>query len=117
MDLFEDLKVLGVNIDDGLRRLNGNATLYKRLLNAFVGTLEKYYIDLDFDENNCTEITEKAHAIKGIAGNLSITPLYKSYTQIVDLLRANKSEDARKILEISLPVQEEIVNCIKKHIQ
>ena len=28
MDLFEDLKVLGVNIDDGLRRLNGNATLY-----------------------------------------------------------------------------------------
>ncbi len=117
MDLFEDLKVLGVNVDEGVRRLNGNAALYKRLLDSFVDTLEKYYIAPDFDGNNYTEITEKAHAVKGMAGNLSVDPLYKSYTQIVELLRADRPEDARKVLEETLPVQNEIVSCIKKHKQ
>ena len=32
MSLFEELKAMGVNIDEGLKRLNGNETLYKRLL-------------------------------------------------------------------------------------
>ena len=49
-------------------------------------------------------------------GNLSITPLYKSYTQIVNLLRENNPEEAKKILLETIPVQDEIIACIEKNV-
>ena len=32
MGLLEELKELGVNVDEGLKRINGNEKLYTRLL-------------------------------------------------------------------------------------
>ena len=115
MSLFEELKALGVNIDEGLKRINGNERLYTKLLGSFTKTIENQSVSPDFDGNDCTETIEKAHAIKGTSGNLSITPVYEAYTEIVNLLRTGKPEQARPILEKILPVQEEIVQCIKKY--
>ena len=107
MDLLEELKELGVNVEEGLARLNKNKALYEKLLGTFTGLM-------DFDEQNYEEITERAHAIKGAAGNLSITPVYDAYTEIVNLLRAGKPREAKKVLEKILPLQQGIIRCIKK---
>lgn len=115
MSLFEELKSYGVNIDEGINRLGGNEGLYKRLLGTFTSTIVNYYITPDFEAENCEEIINKAHTIKGIAGNLSITPVYDAYTQIVALLRSNQTEEAKKVIRNILPVQEEIISCIKKY--
>ena len=117
MRLFDDLRELGVDIDEGLKRLNGNEALYTRLLGTFVKTIEKYYVPVDFDGNDYGETTEKAHAIKGASGNLSITPLYEAYTKIVELLRAGDPDQARMILTQIQPVQNSIMQCIEKHMQ
>lgn len=116
MELFDELRTLGVDIEDGLKRLNNNEALYKRLMGTFVKTLKEHYVPVDFDASNCADAIEHTHAIKGTSGNLSITPLYKAYTDIVDLLRAGKPEEARALLEKVMPVQEEIVKCIEKYI-
>lgn len=115
MSLFEELKSLGVNIDEGLGRINGNEKLYTRLLGSFVKSINANYITPDFDESDCTSAIEKTHAIKGTSGNLSITPVYEAYSQIVDLLRKGETGQAKAILEKVLPVQDQIVECIKKH--
>lgn len=115
MDLFEELKALGVNIDEGLKRLNGNEKLYTRLLGSFIKSVRENAVAVDFDDNDLTVIIDKTHAIKGTSGNMSITPVYKAYTEIVDLLRAGDPEEARKILKGVLPIQEEIIACIEKH--
>ena len=115
MDLLEELKELGVNVEEGLTRLNRNEALYKKLLGTFTGLMENYYVGVDFDDQDCKEVTEKAHAIKGAAGNLSITPIYDAYTEIVNLLRAGKPQEAKKALKKILPLQEGIVRCIEKH--
>lgn len=115
MSLFEELKDLGVDVDGGLRRINKNEKLYKRLLGSFVRTIKSYYVDLNFDDSNCNDIIEKTHAIKGAAGNLSITPVYDSYNEIVNLLRSGQTEQAKLILEKILPVQKEIIECIEKY--
>lgn len=117
MDLFEELKLLGVDVEEALNRLNGNEALFKKLLGTFVKTIKSYYVQPDFDCDDYIEITEKAHAIKGAAGNLSITPVYKAYTQIVDLLRAGQPEQAKKVLNQMLPVQNDIIQCIEKYMQ
>lgn len=117
MDLFEELKVLGVDIDEGLKRLNGNESLYRRLLGSFVKTIDDYYVSPDFDGSDYREATEKAHAIKGASGNLSITPVYEAYTQIVDLLRKGEPDAARVLVVKIIPVQNKIVSCINRHQQ
>lgn len=117
MSLFEELKALGVDIDGGLKRLGGNEKLYTRLLGSFLKAIKTYYVQPDFDCNNYTDIIEKTHALKGTAGNLSITPVYEAYTEIVDLLRSGHPEEAKIILEKVLPVQDEIVRCIESHME
>lgn len=115
MGLLEDLKELGANIEEGLNRLGGNQALYERLLGSFMKTMETHYVEPDFDSNDYAEIIEKAHAIKGTSGNLSLTPVYEAYTEIVDLLRGGKPEEAKEVLAKILPVQEEIMQCIAKY--
>lgn len=116
MELFDELKNMGVNVNDGVNRLGGNETLYKRLLGSFVKSINEYDIQIDFDEEDYDDITKKAHAIKGIAGNLSITPLYEGYTQIVNNLRGNEPKKAKDILKEILPVQNKITECIVKYL-
>ena len=115
MELFDELRALGVDIDDGLKRLMGKEDLYKRMLGLFVKTLRNQYVPVDFDTEDCQEMIEKAHAIKGTAGNLSITPLYEAYNEILTLMRTGRAEEARPILERIIPVQNEIIACIEKH--
>ena len=115
MDLFEELKALGVDVDGGLKRINNNEKLYTRLLGSFVKSIESQYVQPDFDAAECEGAIEKAHAIKGTAGNLSITPVYEAYTEVVNLLRKGQIEEARPILTRILPIQNEIAACIKSH--
>ncbi|MCM1038042.1 MAG: hypothetical protein NC314_04015 [Roseburia sp.] len=117
MSLFEELKELGVDVDGGVKRINGNEKLYTKLLGSFVKSVNTYRVDADYDGNEYNDVIEKTHALKGVSGNLSITPLFESYTKIVDLLRAGKPEEARPILKEILPLQEQIVECIEKNME
>ncbi len=117
MSLFDELKALNVDVDGGLKRISGNEKLYTRLLGSFTKSIKTYHVDTGFDGNDYNDIIEKTHAIKGVSGNLSITPVYEAYTKIVDLLRAGKPEEARAELGSILPVQDEIVACIEKYME
>lgn len=116
MNLIQELKALGVNTDEGIERMNGNASLYERMLVKFMDMMKNSSIQPDFDCNNYAEITEVAHAIKGASGNLSVTPVYEAYSEIVRLLRANQPEQAKEVLKNVMPIQRDIVNCIEKHV-
>lgn len=115
MGLLEELRVLGVNVEDALERLGGDEEFYKKMLAIFVDTIEMYYVDTKFNENDYEKIIEKAHAIKGASGNLSITPLYEAYTKIVDELRKKNLQSAREEIERILPMQKKIISCIQKY--
>lgn len=115
MGLLEELKTKGVNIDEGLDRLAGNVSLYEKMLFKLLDLLKKTSPDPEFDCNDYEDVIEKAHAIKGVTGNLSIMPLYEAYTEIVILLRKNQPEQAKLLIEKILPVQEDIMDCIEKY--
>lgn len=115
MEYFDELRTLGVDIDDGLKRLMGNEGLYKRMLGLFVKTLKSQYLPSDFDAADSEAAIEKAHSIKGTAGNLSVTPLYEGYNEVLTLLRTGRAEEARPVLERLIPIQNDIITCIEKH--
>lgn len=116
MGLLEELKTLGVDVEEGLERMMGKTSLYERMLGSFVKMMSESFVEPDFDFGNYGEIIEKAHVLKGATGNLSITPLYEAYSEIVRLLREEQPEQANEILKNVLPVQEEILSCIKRYI-
>lgn len=115
MGLFDELKELGVDVEQALKLLNDNDSLYEGLLGTFVNLVREVDIRPDFDNSDYSEVLEKAHKLKGVAGNLALTPLYEAYSKIVSLLREDKPEQAKKILTDILPFQEQIIHCIESH--
>jgi len=115
MNLLEELNALGINTEEALARMNGNVSLYERMLVKFVDMMKNSIIQPDFDCNHYADITEAAHTVKGVSGNLSLTPIYEAYTEIVRLLRAGQPEQAKAVLKGIIPTQTKIINCIEKY--
>ncbi|MCD7837029.1 MAG: Hpt domain-containing protein [Lachnospiraceae bacterium] len=115
MELLDELRNIGVDVDEGIERLMGNTSLYERMLFKFADMMKNISVSPDFDDSNYSEITEAAHAVKGSAGNLSITPIYEAYTEIVSLLRAGRTEQAKEIIKGIQPVQADIIACIERY--
>lgn len=115
MGLLEEIKTLGVDVEEGTDRLMGNTALYERMLVKFADMLKETPVSPDFSEEECAEALQNIHALKGAAGNLSIRPLYEAYTEIVNLLRAGEIPRAKDEIRGILPVQEEIAACIRKY--
>lgn len=115
MDLIAELNELNVNTDEALARFMNNKELYKRMLLKLPPNIEKLDVLPFVDAGDYETALANAHTIKGVTGNLSITPLYTEYTEIVNLFRAGNPEEARKRLVDVLPIQEKIVSCIKKY--
>ncbi len=113
--MLDELNRLGVDTGDGLFRFMNNETLYKRMLTAFAEMVRETKITTAFDDDACEKEIATFHALKGAAGNLSITPLYQAYTEIVRLLRAGNAEEAKAVITKTLPVQEKIIECIETH--
>ncbi len=115
MSMLDELKDLGVNIEDALQRFMNNSALYEKMLGKLVSNVKDIEVLPSLEAGDYSAACDAAHTLKGVMGNLSIAPLYKNYTQIVNLLRDNDPDEAKKLLLETLPVQEEIIACIEKN--
>lgn len=91
MYTIEGLREYGANVDEGLSRCFNNEAFYLKL----VGMLnqEKGFDRLEeaLGAGDLDAAFEAAHALKGVLGNLSLTPAYEKASEITELLR-NKTE-------------------------
>ena len=88
---IENLRKYGANVDEGLKRCVNNEQLYLTLVNRFLD--QNTFSDLkaailDHDLEKAFHI---AHSLKGVVGNLSLSPLYDVIYQMTELLR-NRTE-------------------------
>lgn len=84
----------GVDVNEGLKRLDNDKDFYEELLEKFCN--DSHYAELKKAmERKDTELAFKeAHALKGMAGNLSCTRLYSAMVPFVDQLRNHELEGA-----------------------
>ena len=116
MSLLEELKGLGVNVDEGLERVMGDDSLYVMMLGMFVDAVETTPIlSEEFSGSDLNELIRKVHTLKGTTGNLSLTPLFDGYMETLGLLRSGQPAQAKAEFERMLPIQEKIVDCIKRN--
>lgn len=106
---LDDLRAYGANVDEGLGRCMGMEAIYLKL----VGTMQT---EASFDrlenalaENNLDGAFEAAHALKGVLGNLSLTPLYDPVYEITELLRARTQMDYTPLLNTIKERREQLI--------
>ena len=116
MGFTEELEALGVNVKEGTERVMGDQSLYEMMLGMFLDTLESSPVSLeDFDAPDQEELIRRIHVLKGTTGNLSLTPLFEGYMETLALLREGQAGRAKAVMKNLLPVQEKVVDCIRRN--
>lgn len=90
---LEQLKSFGCNVDEGLQRCMNNEAFYLMLINKFLGSTDLSKLEVALKENDLETAFREGHSLKGVCGNLSLTPLYNVLVEMVEPLRAKKEMD------------------------
>ena len=90
---IETLNEFGVNTKEGLTRCMNNEKFYFKMLKMGLASDQFEKLGAALEGNNLDEAFEAAHALKGVLGNLALTPIYNPLAEMTELLRAGKSED------------------------
>ena len=83
----------GINVEEGLGRLNGNKKLYFMLLQRFNGEELLQELEAAVKENDFEKAVFKAHTLKGLAANLSMPQLQEISLKIETAAKANINPD------------------------
>ena len=90
---IETLNEFGVNTKEGLTRCMNNEKFYFRMIKMGLASDQFDKLGAALESNSLDEAFEAAHALKGVLGNLALTPIYTPLAEMTELLRAGKSED------------------------
>lgn len=95
------LEESGADVDITLKRFMGNEAIYMKFILKFLED-KNYNIIMDsLEKKDYAGAFSGAHSLKGVSGNLGLTPVYELSSQITELLR-DKSEqevDTEKLEE------------------
>ncbi len=116
MGLIEELKSLGADVNEALDRVMGDEDLYVMMLGMFLSSVAENPISPeDFDAGDLDSLIKRVHTLKGVTGNLGLTPLFNGYTESLGLLRAGDGKAAKEVYNKALPVQTAVIDCIRRH--
>ena len=95
MITLEKLQDFGADVKTGLARCMGKEDFYLRMVSKALedeAGIEK--LKLAMGAEDIRGGFEAAHALKGVYGNLSLTPLYDPMSELTEILRAGGFEGA-----------------------
>lgn len=88
----EELIAAGADYDGGLTLCMDNEEFYFKMIRKGLANERFDSLKKNLDDKNLDAAFEDAHALKGVAGNLHLTPLFKAVEAIVEPLRRRDSE-------------------------
>jgi len=109
----------GLDIESGLKRINGNKRLYRQLLINFV----KSYVSItkeikDLIEKDDLQAAERAaHTIKGIAGNISAYEIQLAAQEIETAISKKDSQVYNELLIVLGQALGKVMEAIKNSVQ
>ena len=89
---LDQLKEFGADTEEGLARCMNNEAFYLKMVN--MGLSDERFDSLGdmLTQKDYDAAFEMAHALKGVLGNLALSPIYKPMSEMTEYLRA-KVED------------------------
>lgn len=95
---IDALRVFGADTEDGLRRCMGNEGFYLKLVGKVLEDKSFEALADAIARKDLKSAFEAAHSLKGVLGNLSITPIYKPVNDLTELLRSGADIDYTPLL-------------------
>ena len=93
---FDDLSVWGVDIEETLSRFVDDKDFYISCLHTFTKEDGFDFLDEAIKSENYSKAFEQAHSLKGLTGNLGLTPLYEAICILVESLRHQDHSQVRE---------------------
>ncbi len=107
---LDSLKAYGANVDEGLERCMGMEDFYIEMIE--LGINDKLFDDLGplLKDDRLDDAFETVHALKGVIGNLALTPLYETINDLTEHLRARERMDYKPLYDKLISQRDEIKN-------
>lgn len=96
---IETLKNIGANTDEGLERCMNNEAFYLRLVKMAAQDQSFEQLRDAIEKDDLDEAFEKAHALKGVLGNVSLTNVLEPIKEITEDLRSRTEKDYTEVLD------------------
>lgn len=93
------LKEFGCNVNDGLDRCLNDESFYLDLVKSLIKDTQMEKLKEELMQNNLEEAFKISHSLKGVYGNLAITPIYEKLKELTDYLRFKKEIDYNLLID------------------
>lgn len=93
MEFLEEMREYGADVDGTMERLIGDEELYKEFLKMFIADDSFDNLEKNLKTEDYEQIFEAAHTLKGLSGNLGLTPMFDAICVIVEAVRNKKYEN------------------------
>ena len=97
---LDDLRAFGANVDEGLARCMNMEAFYLRLVNSVKQEANFAALFAAMEAHDLEAGFKAAHALKGVLGNLSLTPLYEPMIELTELLRVRADVDYTNLVAL-----------------
>lgn len=98
MITLEQLRAWGADTDEALPRCLNNEAFYLRLVGKAVAEPSFDRLREAVEAGDLDKAFEQAHALKGVTGNLALTPIDRPVREMTELLRSRTDMDYRPLL-------------------
>ena len=106
---IDTLKRFGADTDDGLSRCLGNEDFYFKLIGKVVEDKNFACLEESIAAGDLDKAFDAAHSLKGVLGNLALTPIFNPVCELVELLRGKKEMvDTGTLVETILSEREKL---------
>ena len=109
---LEKLNEFGVDTKEGLTRCMNNQKFYFRMISMGLSNDSFEKLGKALEENKLDEAFEAAHALKGVLGNLALTPIYTPLSEMTEMLRAKKTADYTAMYEPIMEMRNQLLQMI-----
>ena len=123
MELLDQLKEYGVDVDTGVARFVGKQDLYVKFLGKFLQDTSFKGLKESIEKEQYPEAFEYAHSMKGVCGNLSLSPITGQVSEMTEILRNKETLDGdekqriQELLTVLTKSYEDVVQILKTNLE
>lgn len=109
MMTIESLKAAGANVEEGLARCLNKEDFYLKMVNMGLTNQNFQLLGTAIEAKDFDRAFELCHSLKGVIGNLSLTPLYDLICQLTEMLRSKTDADCTGLYSQIMTMQEKLL--------
>lgn len=113
--LLEDLKNIDVDVANTMKRFLDNEALFKKFLLKFPADNNIDILKDQISQGQYDVAASTAHTLKGVTGNLGLTPMYEKFTEMVENLRNNEYGNLETLYTEIVEYYEKFCAVLKNH--